>query len=225
MTALFIISLIVLVLGILLALPVVLNANYNGESGRATVKYLIFTVYDSNAPKKDKQKKKNKKKGLEYEQQASGTENKKKKKGAFSNMVTEKGIFGTASFFNNTFKLIIELAGSLTKKMRISKFFAEVKVSGEDAAETAINYGKLSAVFYPACTFLLNKFKHTKKITAVAYPDFDAEKSQVDVKLEFRVAVVWVLLHGLKSAVKFLVSQIKNSVNDAKEQTETASKK
>lgn len=122
---------------------------------------------------------------------------------------------GDSGIFKFIFKTLLKLTGSLIKRIRITRLFAEVKVCGEDAGETAVNYGKVCGVFYPACGLILEKLRYNKKnITAVVYPDFNSDKSAVDIQAEFKTPLFWVALHGLKAAAEFFVNQVKTSVEE-----------
>ncbi len=86
----------------------------------------------------------------------------------------------------------------------LGKIYLCVKVSGEDACETAVKYGKLNALC-ASCYALVKNIFTVKMCSINIAPDFTSEKSEVDfdVKASLRP------LYLLGGAAVFLKNYIK----------------
>ena len=87
----------------------------------------------------------------------------------------------------------------LFKKAVIKNFKLHVKVGSEDAAETALLYGGVCAVLYPAVAFL-ETVMTVKKDDIKINPDFENNRSYFFLSADITVRV----FHLLKFAIKVL---------------------
>lgn len=184
---------ILLVLFLLLLMPVKLKATYN-EDFRCVLKigFVKFSLY----PPKPKKKKKKKPKKADEEQKSEET-----KKESF---IKEKGI----SWLFDLIKKIADLAvGALKDFFRhiiVKKLLLSISIAGSDAADTAVKYGYYCSAVYPAFGIIVGAVK-CKKYGVDISPNFEEKaKSAVNMELEARIKILWLLALVIKHGIKGL---------------------
>ncbi len=103
----------------------------------------------------------------------------------------EEGVSGVMSFFAKLIHLLKTTLASLAKFITIRKLSLCVRVGGEEADETAVRYGQLSAALSASLTVLAKLVRVRKPLVRVV-PDFTRE--QTDVRLRM---IVWVWPFGV----------------------------
>ena len=171
------------------------------------INWLFFKIY----PMKEKKKKKPKKnKEISVKSDNNTNEVKKEK----NSEIVKK--------FLEAFKLIYfylkNYFEKLLKHLIIKDLDLKVEISEEDAAKTAISYGKACAVLYPILSFICNRVV-VKKKTIFISPNFFKETS----KVEFRLAATIKPLFILINAGSFLIKYIKIKTNKAVRKNERTS--
>lgn len=184
---------ILLVLILLLLMPVKLKATYN-EDFRCVLKigFVKFSLY----PPKPKKKKKKKPKKADEEQKSGET-----KKESF---IKEKGI----SWLFDLIKKIADLAvGALKDFFRhiiVKKLLLSISIAGSDAADTAVKYGYCCSAVYPAFGIIVGAVK-CKKYGVDISPNFEEKaKSAVNMELEARIKILWLIALVIKHGIKGL---------------------
>lgn len=184
---------ILLVLFLLLLMPVKLKATYN-EDFRCVLKigFVKFSLY----PPKPKKKKKKKPNKADEEQKSEET-----KKESF---IKEKGI----SWLFDLIKKIADLAvGALKDFFRhiiVKKLLLSISIAGSDAADTAVKYGYCCSAVYPAFGIIVGAVK-CKKYGVDISPNFEEKaKSAVNMELEARIKILWLLALVIKHGIKGL---------------------
>lgn len=183
---------ILLVIFLLLLTPVKLKASYN-ENFRCILKigFVKFSLY----PPKPKKKKKKPKKADE-EQKSEETKK--------ESLIKEKGI----SWLFDLIKKIADLAvGALKDFFRhiiVKKLLLSISIAGSDAADTAVKYGYCCSAVYPAFGIIVGAVK-CKKYGVDISPDFEEKaKSVVNMELEARIKILWLLVLVIKHGIKGL---------------------
>ena len=183
---------ILLVVFLLLLMPVKLKASYN-EDFRCSLKigFIKIQLY----PQKPKKKKKPPKK----DDEKSKHEEKKKE-----SLIKEKGI----SWLFDLIKKIADLAvGALKDFFRhiiVKKLLLSISIAGSDAADTAVKYGYCCSAVYPAFGIIVGAVK-CKKYGVDISPDFEEKaKSAVNMELEARIKILWLLALVIKHGIKGL---------------------
>lgn len=182
---------ILLVIFLLLLTPVKLKASYN-ENFRCILKigFVKFSLY----PPKPKKKKKPKK--ADEEQKSEETKK--------ESIIKEKGI----SWLFDLIKKIADLAvGALKDFFRhiiVKKLLLSISIAGSDAADTAVKYGYCCSAVYPAFGIIVGAVK-CKKYGVDISPDFEEKaKSAVNMELEARIKILWLLALVIKHGIKGL---------------------
>lgn len=192
---------ILLVIFLLLLMTVKLKASYN-EDFRCSLKigFVKIQLY----PQKPKKKKKKKKQKKADEEQKG-----EKKK---ENLIKEKGI----SWLFDLIKKIADLAvGALKDFFRhiiVKKLMLSVSIAGKDAADTAVKYGYCCSAVYPAFGIIVGAVK-CKSYGVDISPNFEEKaKSAVNMELEAKIKILWLLALVLKHGYKGLklLADLKN---------------
>jgi hypothetical protein len=148
-------------------------------------KFLFFTVFDINKPKK-KSKKPSRigsaiKRMLGFEQIIeSQTDEGEKQKESISSKVTG---------FVTVFMLLTDSNLWLTKKIKAKQLKLDIICGGSDAADAAIEYGVVCSAVYPFIGYLETNFKGAEKALDVNIGcDFENEAYfGTDIKIKLRI--------------------------------------
>ncbi len=184
------------ILGFLLVIllwPVCLNVTYQGElKVRARVLGIPFTVFsEKKAAKKPAPAK-----------TAGPVAGPKRKLLNLSRRLKEDGLWETVSFLKELAAIILKGAQKLFRAAWVRSLKLDIQIGGEDAAKTAMNYGKVSASVYPALE-IIGGFIRIGKKKILLTPDFVTGTSGVQFAVKIWVCPVRALWAGLWFLVRF----------------------
>lgn len=210
MTALYIILGIILFFVVLFSLKVSVIVEMTNIN-KVTIKYLFlkFTVVDSSKPPKEKNPKKEKKKPEETpetEQTETDTqqpENKKQGNSFLKQLYIDQGYEGIEKMLLAVRDSLGSFLGKLYKTFTINELYLTMHITGSDAADTAIKYGKLSAWLFP----LLGKIASTckmKKYDVDISPDFLGVKNEADLYFDVSVVPIRITNAAIVLALQFV---------------------
>lgn len=196
---------IVLLLILLLCCPITLRLSFlDGFSVR--LKYLFFSF--QLLPEKEKSTGKKKYADRKKKQEESET--------TLEKLRRLTGEDSAAGLFDFLRELAVLAAGSLKKLFRhlvIADFSLDVSVGGEDAAETALTYGKLCAVIYPAVSVLVSQAK-TKHYGVSVFPDFsEGAQTKAHMEARLRIKPVFLLSAGIGFLAKLVLAFFKKKIS------------
>lgn len=175
-----------------LLVPIKIRISYS-ESLVIKINYL-FLAYKI-FPRKNKKTKKNK--DLE-------DKNKFDKNGIFNSIET------IIVIFNN----FVEPIRKIVSGLRVDLINICISVASEDAHETAINYGRLCALFYPTIKTILDNNK-PKRYTIKIFPNFKESKTELNLDIKFGISAFNLLkysMNGLVGFVKYYIKKAKKGV-------------
>lgn len=206
MTALYIISGILLFLLILLLLPVRIRLEYDNDL-RLWVGYtfLNFQVIPSKPKKPKKQKKKNQK--TEPEEKKSEGE-KKKKKNFILDYKDKHGLSGLLDLIKQITDIVVKVIGRTAKHLKIPYLEINAFIGGEDSADAAMKYGYACSVIYPALSLLQNSSK-LRRFKEDISANFYSEKTAVELKLKAKMRLLWILWIVLAALFRAVVLIVK----------------
>lgn len=171
-------------------------------------------------PKKDKKAKKaaaSEKKASEAVASKKGRKKEKKKKepNKAVNWLKRLHSKGGVSAIIGAFKRIASLAGNILKPifthLKFRELNIDITVASDNAADTAINYGRLCAGVYPALTALLKIIKYDDYSVRIR-PDFNKEKLEYDISAEIAL-VPWIAIGGaLHALVRLVIFRVKGEL-------------
>lgn len=140
----------------------------------------------------------------------------KKKQSLFGTLREERGFWGAVQFFADIGKALGGAMVRIYRGVSVDKFTLRAAVSGEDAADTAIKYGEVCSAAFPALSFLLINARRYEQDIEIA-PNFACDGNQIDFDGEFVIFPILVLMHLLGAVGRFLVLQIKITLQSKKD--------
>lgn len=184
------VGLVILAVAALLPAKIKVRIGYIDEEFILSFK-LLFFVFTVSPENKKKKKKKTKKKEKEKKEQPA----KKEKDSFFKSHTSDFGVFD-----------YIELIGIVLEKFVAKIYFdkleAEIRVAGDDAAQTALNFGRLNAAIYPIAG-LINGHKRIKKLHIGITPDFTTTKSVYNAE-----AIAYIRIFDVLAAVIAIIKYL-----------------
>ena len=206
MTALYIILglllFLLLLLTFILSLRLKFVAKYSDTLSLVLkVLFLEYTLVPFPEKKKKKKKRKKPKKQVE---EKKDSEKKEKKQSLLKKYTEKNGVDGLVSIISEIAQLVGTTLKGLFEHIVIEKFDVDIIIRGEDAADTALKYGKTCGVFYSAVAIVLGTAKcddYNLNLT----PDFDETKdSEVKGETHFYIRTYYVVLYLLRAGLKLL---------------------
>ena len=216
---------ILLIIILALMLSVTVNVHLNDET-RIKIRYAGITIF-SVSPEDEKHKKQKKSK----EKQKKSPVEKKADNNGNNGLLSKLGLSGDISETIEFVKQLVESASKPIKKLishiRVSNFYLFITASGEDAAQAAMNYGKINWLVHTALAVLYNTVKlNVKKIDITA--DFTSGKTEYElsckVKLRLGTAIGCVLWLLFRTAKLYLKINSKNVNKTATAESNTKPK-
>ena len=211
MIALQILLLILILLFLVCLVRVRISVTYH-EDIRVILKVLIFDFQllpKKEKPKKEKPKKKEDKKEKKKEPREQEKKVKEKKPNYLAKLKEKKGLSGLISLFKELAKIAGGTLKGLFKHIVIKKLDVGIALNAGDAASTAIQYGQLCSVVYPAVN-VITAITVCKDYNVTLEPIFDDDRETeyyADVYAYIRVG--FILWYALKAGVKLLIARIK----------------
>ena len=207
MTALYVILIIVGIILLLLMIPLNINISY-GESPRVSVRYffLRFRIFPTPEKKKKTPSKAQKK---EEKTEEKSEEKSPEKKNLIKDLKKKHGLQGLIELVYEMAAIVGNVLGRFGKHLLINRFDLNLLVVGEDSADTAVKYGIVCSVIYPAIAYLESNAKLKKHREDIA-AGFLAEKTvcELDVRASIRplflVGIAFsALIRGIKVIMKY----------------------
>lgn len=178
--------------------------NVNGKIKKGTQSLKAKLFKQSGAEKKEEKPK------------ASGGYGKEKKKGsAFSELLEERGVSGLFDMITHIAAVALKRVGRIFRGIVIDRLLLDIAVGGEDAAQTAISYGRWSAVFFPAMSIILSSVRECRHRFVRLSPDFNSEETHYECSVKFRVFPLLVVHHALGALFEILWGELKGAVKRA----------
>ena len=184
------VGLVILAVAALLPAKVKVRIGYIEEEFILSFK-LLFFVFTVSPENKKKKKKKAKKKEKEKKKRPA----KKEKDNFFRSHTSDFGVFDYIELIG----IVIE---KFVAKIYFDKLEAEIRVAGDDAAQTALNFGRLNAAIYPIAG-LINGHKRIKKLHIGITPDFTTTKSVYNAE-----AIAYIRIFDVLAAVIAIIKYL-----------------
>ena len=213
MILLYILLFILALLLVCLISNIVVEVNF-GDDFSAKVKFLFFKF-------KFPQEKVNKplKKQKKVTEQIEQTE-KTQKKSYIKRLIEEKGLVSAVSELLSIVKSILSEFGKISKHIRIKRFNLFVCVSSDDPATTAIEYGTLCSVVFPALRYIEENTKLDRKHTKVSVnSDFETASPKFQFNAKIKLRVIFAVLFALKVLFKIIKLKMNDVKQDVKKQS------
>lgn len=184
------VGLVILAVAALIPAKIKVRIGYIEEEFILSFK-LLFFVFTVSPENKKKKKKKAKKKEKEKKERPA----KKEKDNFFRSHTSDFGVFDYIELIG----IVIE---KFVAKIYFDKLEAEIRVAGDDAAQTALNFGRLNAAIYPIAG-LINGHKKIKKLHIGITPDFTTTKSVYNAE-----AIAYIRIFDVLAAVIAIIKYL-----------------
>lgn len=198
-TFLIILAVILLLFGIFLVSAVKLKI-YLSENGYIVIKYLFlrfkYDIYGDNKIKRVR-KKDNKKCDRKN----------KEKQGYFKRIYTEEGIVDGTVKLLSTIKHIVSKIIELITECKVDDLILNIKVASDEPAQTAVYYGGVCAVVYPALG-ILNGMVDIKNQKVNIIADYKSKK----IETKFIIVIKLRVFKATKVALSLIKDIIQGGI-------------
>lgn len=188
---LIILASIVLFFGILFIANVKLKV-YLSEKGYVVIKYLFlrfkYDFYGDNKLKAVKKKHRDNGSKTKSKEKKKDKGKDKEKEGYFKKVFREKGVVDGTVQVLSLIKLIFSKLVELIGKTKVKNLFLDIKVAAAEPSLTAMYYGGVSAVVYPAVG-LLNGILPIENQTVNINADYGATNSEIKFEITVKLRV------------------------------------
>lgn len=193
MTVLYILlgvlGLLLLILLLLLFLPVYARIRYDGE---LRVKLWVLGIPITLLPAAPKRESPAKEKPVSKKKPSKSKELKKELTASFR----RDGVGATLQFLKQLAAIAVKAVGRMLRGVKVDDLHLELMVAGSDPATTAVRYGKVCSVLYPALSAAEQVITVRRRQLRVE-PNFLAENSGIYVDIRLHVWVFRVVGAGL----------------------------
>lgn len=191
------------VLLLILFLPVHLSVTFNGNlKVRTGILFINYTLYPrppiSEEKKKKKQFKKERKQAKEKKQLSQAEE-----------MLKQDGVWAVIEYYVQMGKLLKSAAIRLIRTITVDKLNLNIIVASDDAAQTAIDYGKICAVIYPVQALIESTMRVRRRSINIS-TDFLRNSGEFEGDIKIHVIPIRVLW----AALLFFIGYIGNTTSE-----------
>lgn len=209
MTAWWIVLGILAFLLLLLLLPVHVSLRYrDGLQVRVRYAFVSLCVYPRPEKPAKTKKKKQKAEKAAGSGPAAGKEEPEGMLAQLEELLKEDGVSAVAAYLQSMAKLAADVLRRALRVIVVDRLEARLIVVGEDAAETAVRYGKICAAVFPAQAVLETVMKVRRRQIGVE-PGFLQEKSSAAVELRAHVLPLRALAATAGLLVRWLVNTVR----------------
>jgi hypothetical protein len=214
MIALYVILIVLAVIGFLLFSSVSIMISTK-DGVKVKCRYL-FVTYSYPAKKVSKPKNK----------QMKSTENKApEKENAFKRLINSEGLSGTLTLIFDVLKQAAESLGNLLHHVRVKRFNLKIKVASDDPMMTAVEYGTVCSLVYPALSFFYGKCKFKRKKTEInVISDFNVTKPDIEFSAKFKCRLIFVIAAGIKVIIPIIRKKIVGKIVSGNLKNQTVTK-
>ncbi|HCC34393.1 MAG TPA: hypothetical protein DEQ02_01665 [Ruminococcaceae bacterium] len=197
MTGLYIALGIIAFFVILLVSPVHMRVSYRGAL-KITVRYLFVRL---NLTKEKLSRTGHKKKPSHTPKPHKKKENKFISDA--KDILRDQGLSEFVSYIIEIVKLVFSKSKMILAHTQVRKFYLRIHFSGEDAASTAMEYGILCALIYPALSGVSHMVK-LKKYELELIPDFDGAPLEIELDTAASLRPIHALAGLISGVFKFI---------------------
>lgn len=191
MIALYIILGILLLLFLFTILNVWVLARYDEELS-LFVK-IAFVKIQLVPPKPKKKKKEKPKKPKKEKKKPEEKKPEKKKSSNVMDYVKQKGVSGIINIIKRVADLAVGTLKDLFGKITVTKLSLRLRIAGEDAADSAVKYGQVCSVLYPALK-VIGEVVTIEDYDVDVEPDFsDKPKNSAKADVTAKIRIISIL--------------------------------
>lgn len=180
---------------IVLSIRITINGEFFDEF-KLNVKWLFLKIDIFPAKKKDKPKKEKapkEKKEKPADEKVTEETPTEKKENIFVKFYNNQGFDGVIQLINNVGKALGKLMHSFKKHIVLRELYLWMTVTGGcDAAETALEYGRICQKVFPVMSFICTNLT-VKKYDVEIEPDFLGSKNKAEFAFSVSVRPIFIL--------------------------------
>ena len=180
---------------LVLSIRITINGEFFDEF-KLNVKWLFLKIDIFPAKKKDKPKKEKapkEKKEKPVDEKVTEETPTEKKENIFVKFYNNQGFDGVIQLINNVGKALGKLMHSFKKHIVLRELYLWMTVTGGcDAAETALEYGRICQKVFPAMSFICTNLT-VKKYDVEIEPDFLGSKNKAEFAFSVSVRPIFIL--------------------------------
>ena len=222
MVLLYILLCIIAFITLILSIRITINGEFFDEF-KLNIKWLFINLQILPAkPKKDKPPKKEKpKKEKNKEEQPADdtTETAKKKENIFVRFYNNQGFVGVVELINNAAKDLGKMFSSFKKHIVLRELYLWMTISSGDAAQTALDYGRICQKVFPALSFICTNLT-VKKYDVEIEPDFIGLKNKAQFAFSISIRPIFiinaVIVLALRLVFNVVIKFLKGTKNNNK---------
>lgn len=140
-------------------------------------------------------------------------ETEKKEKSTFAKLIEERGVGGLISWILELARIAGGMLRKTFKGIIIRRLDLLMDIGSEDAAQTAINYGRMCAVVLPALSIILSGVRRYHRKIHLR-PDFDDPRIKALLDTELVIIPIAVVGHALMALLKIIAGEVKRQIQE-----------
>ena len=187
---------IVLIIALLLACPVTVSGEYEEELS-VTVRDLFFRIRV--LPQQEKKKKAAG--GQKQEKKKAQAEQTEETKNKIREILKKKGVSSLVELLSEAASLAVSVLKRFFSHVHISLFDLFLLVAAEDAAETAVLYGKVCGSVYTAAGAFMQACD-CRRFGVSVVPDFQRSKTEARFRFRAWVSLFYILQEGVSALIR-----------------------
>ena len=228
---LYILLALLVVITLALAIPARLYVRYNGDIFlQLRYLFLKITIPVTEEQKAEQEKKKRRKnpkaaekKAAKKQAEKAAKKAEKRKKGAkkkkkpnpvvkwLKSLYNKGGVDAIITAFKRIASLVVGALRPLFRTLKLRHLSIDIISAADNAADAAINYGRLCAGVYPALSLILGVVRYDDYKVNIR-PDYDKKALEADISTEISV-IPWAAVGGaLCALVRFIGFKIKGEL-------------
>lgn len=201
-----VLAFLLLIASVILLLPVKLSISFK-EDFHIKAYLGILRIYNSDKISEKPKKEKHKPQKTQSEPQKQDALSKR----IFKTLKEKKGFIGAVKEILNFLKTCLSHTKQLLRYIKVDAICLNISYGSFDAAETAVNYGKICSAAYPVLSFF-DTFKNIafKKIDIKS--DFENQKSEFDFSLKIKAQTIFLLISAFKIYKEYKNFLLRNDI-------------
>lgn len=217
MTVLWIILGIILFFVLLLSIPVILELEYT-DTVKCKVSWLFLKINIYPLPEKKEKKPKEEPEKKKEPKPKKEEPEKPKKENFLKTFYNNQGLSGVIELLRNCVAALKRFSIKFIKRAVIfKKLHLEIHITEDDAAATALKYGKVCSALYPSLGFICSNMR-VKDYKVNVYADYCGEKTSVELVTQTAIipraligAGISLCMSLIKQLLKVVIANTKSS--------------
>ncbi len=145
------------------------------------------------------------------------SEKDEKKPSAIKQLTGQRGVSGFVELIFVVLRIAGGTFGKIFRGIIIKRLKIHIKIGGDDPADTAVKYGALCGVLFPAIAMIIGVAR-TRHKDVLIEPDFNSPDNMTVCEGIFVVIPIMVVGYLIEAALKLFLSELKRSIKEKVEE-------